>query len=138
MIEHYMLSALQLDAIGRVCDYALEHPNDFMRITTYNDSNLDTKKDSVMLGIIREKINDLYRIKERGPYILCFEFAHEQMDALGHALTFYITQHMSLEATRTLGVVLQNFPDFEQRKQSNLTDVYSIPERTNKYVPDPV
>lgn len=33
MIERYMLSALQLDAIGRVCNYALEHPNDFMRNT---------------------------------------------------------------------------------------------------------
>jgi hypothetical protein len=69
-----------------------------------------------------------------------FHWADEIKAALGNALSFYLAKNMAIRDETASLIVMQNFPEFDKRVRHEMSYdfYYTIPERTYKYVPDPV
>lgn len=145
MIENYILTNLQLDAIGRVCRYASENELRYKQFLCkengYINANYDF--DLGLLNILHQQILELYSLKnisDNSLYYVSLWYAEQTIEALNHSLAFYCLEHMNLEPNRSL-IVNQNFPEFEKRiecKTGSCDIYYKIPENKNKYVSDPV
>jgi hypothetical protein len=144
MMEFYELTVLQLDAIGRVCDYATENESEYIRFVESEikgEHNWD--RDLTMLSVLHDNIRDLYKLRrynDNRPFIVNFHWADEIKAALGNALSFYLAKNMAIRDETASLIVMQNFPEFDKRVRHEMSYdfYYTIPERTYKYVPDPV
>lgn len=145
MIENYILTSLQLDAIGRVCRYASENELKYKQFLSKENGYINAKYDLDLglLNILHQQLLELYHLKnisDNSPYYVSLWYAKQTIEALNHAFSFYCLEHMNLEQNISL-VVNQNFPEFEKRiecKTDSCGIYYKIPESKNKYVSDPV
>ena len=145
MIENYILTNLQLDAIERVCRYASENELKYNQFLCKENGYINTNYDLGLglLNILHQQILELYHLKnisDNTPYYISLWYAEQTIEALNHAFGFYCLEYMNLELNRSL-IVNQNFPEFEKRiecKTESCGIYYKIPDSKNKYVSDPV
>ena len=133
MIEYYLLTTVQLDAIARSIRIALESEQAFVAFVSA------TNRDLAMLDVTQQRFSELYKYKNHGPYILELHFAEYQKPALQLAASYALgkTLHLRPEDNRVHEIIAQNFPDFDSKQASMIPGVWVIPEG-QKTVPDPV
>lgn len=145
MIETYLLTVLQMDAINRVYRYACEKEADyaeFVRRTYGGGANYD--RDIALLDVLHQDFKDCYRYArmDQTAFFIRLIYGEQSREALDHALQFFLAGNMSLRQDEgEFCIVLQNFPDFNSRVEHKTTvcgSYYTIPERETKLVPDPV